>query len=404
MCNAAGPNKAWQTRVLTTFKEGYNSLIVPIPHFSLPFKQPKLLGEISEFFQFVRRYIRQRGYRFFVRFERAKDVIVDLLYRQRGKYARPFLHFGTIALVFLVITFGPFLLQTAEKEQQEQQSRSILGTANAQGDSFKTLQAEEVKQFRGGEIINYAVQDGDTLSSIAEKYGLQVSTIIWENNLDEKAKLKPGQELRILPVDGVRHKAQRGETIFSIGKRYGLEDEAEAQRIVNYPFNEFLNDETFELATGQYLMIPDGVKPTVAAPRPVSRFASRLTPDAGSVTATGSFVWPASGRITQGFRFYHKGFDIANKGGGAILAADSGTIAAASWDGSGYGNRIMINHGNGQVTLYGHLSLIQVQVGQRVNRGDVIGQMGSTGRSTGVHLHFEIRQGGILIDPGGFLK
>lgn len=377
---------------------------MPLPQIHLPWKSSQLGGELRDFFQFVRRYIRQRGYRFFVRFEQAKDVVVDLLYRQRGKYARPFLHFGTIALVFLVITFGPFLLQQAEEEQQNQEAGSILGTANAQGESFKTLQAEEVKQFRGGEIITYNVQDRDTLSSIAEKYGLQVTTIAWENNLDEKTKLKPGQELRILPIDGVRHKVSRGETIFTIGKRYGLEDEAEAQSIVNYPFNEFLNDETFELATGQYLMIPDGVKPTATA-LPVSRVASRLTPDAGSVTATGSFVWPASGRITQGYRFYHKGVDIANQSGGAILAADSGTVIVTGWiDNSGYGNRVIIDHGNGNITLYAHMSLIQVQVGQRVNRGDVLGQMGSTGRSTGTHLHFEVRQGGVAVDPLGFLR
>lgn len=370
----------------------------------LPWQQSTLLAELREFSHFFRRYIRGRGYHWFVRFEVIKDVLVDLLYRQRGKYARPFLHFGTIALVFFVITFGPFIIQTAEEDQEQRQARGVLATANAYGTSFSTLQAEEVRQFRGGEVITYVVQTGDTLSSIAEKYGLETNTIVWENNLDAKAKLKPGQELRILPVDGVRHKVSRGETIFSIAKKYGLEDEAEAQRIVNYPFNEFLNDETFQLATGQFLMIPDGVKATEAAPNPVSRVASRLTPDAGSVTATGNFVWPASGRITQGYRFYHKAIDIANKGGGPILAADSGTVVAASWDGSGYGNRVMINHGNGTVTLYAHMSLLQVQNGQRVNRGDVIGMMGSTGRSTGVHLHFEVRQGAVLSDPMGFLK
>lgn len=368
-------------------------------------KQWKLKGELQDFFRFLRRYFKFRGYGGFVRFEVVKDVIVDLLYRQRGKYARPFLHFGTIALIFLVITFGPFIIQSAEDEQRNEQISSVLGTANAYGESFKTTQAEEVKQFRGGEVITYIVQDGDTLSSVAEKYGLEVNTIVWENNLSANAKLKPGQELRILPVDGIRHKVSRGETIFSIGKKYGLEDEAEAQRIVNYPFNEFLNDETFELATGQFLMVPDGVKPTEAAPRPQSRVASRLTPDAGSVTATGAFVWPASGKITQGYLFYHKAFDIANRAGGPILAADSGTVIVAGWiDNSGYGNRVMIDHGNGYVTLYAHLSLVQVQTGQRVNRGDVIGQMGTTGRSTGVHLHFEIRQGGVSLDPGGFLR
>jgi murein DD-endopeptidase MepM/ murein hydrolase activator NlpD len=196
----------------------------------------------------------------------------------------------------------------------------------------------------------------------------------------------------------------RGETIYSVGRKYGLDD-TEVQVIVDYPFNEFLNDETFELATGQYLMIPGGVKPNEAISQPVARIASRLTPDAGAVAANGSFVWPASGRITQGYSFYHKAIDIANGSGGPILAADSGTVVVAGWpDNSGYGNRVMIDHGNGYITLYAHMSVIQVQPGQRVSRGNVVGQMGSTGRSTGTHLHFEIRQGGVLLNPQTFLK
>jgi murein DD-endopeptidase MepM/ murein hydrolase activator NlpD len=164
-----------------------------------------------------------------------------------------------------------------------------------------------------------------------------------------------------------------------------------------------LNDETFELATGQFLVVPGGVMPNApVATRPV---AVVITPDAGAVSGSGNFVWPAAGRITQGYSFYHKAFDIANGGGGPILAADSGTVVIAGWvDNSGYGNRVMIDHGNGYVTLYGHMSVVQVRPGQRVNRGDVLGQMGSTGRSTGTHLHFEIRSGGGLLNPGNFLK
>ncbi len=373
-----------------------------MPRISLHFQVPPLAREVGEFAAFLRRYTKLRGYKWFVKFENGKDVIVDLLYKQRGKYARPFLHFGTIGLVFLVITIGPYILSQSEENQGSTASSGVM-MANAYGSDFNTLQSEDVRQYRGGEIITHIVSEGETLSSIAQRYGLQVSTIVWENNVQEKTALKPGQELRILPVDGVRHKVQRGETIYSIAKKYGLTDEAEAQKLVNYPFNEFLNDETFELATGQYIVVPDGVKPDVVVSRPTSPVA-RLTPDAGSVAATGNFAWPATGRITQGYKFYHKAYDIANRTGGSILAADAGTVRAAGWDSSGYGNRVIIDHGNGYATLYGHQSVIQVQVGQRVNRGDVIGQMGSTGRSTGVHLHFEIRQGSVLLDPGGFLK
>lgn len=369
----------------------------------LSFNDWLIVRDLKDYFFFLRGYVHLRGYGWFSRFEIGKDFIVDLLYKKRGRYARPFLHFGTIGLVFLLITVGPIILNTTE-EQSGNNMGPILNTATAYAPDFYTLQAEEVRQYRGGEIIIHAVADGETLSTIATRYGLQVETILWENNLTEKSKIKPGQELRILPIDGIRHKVARGETIYSIGKKYGLED-SQVQVIVDYPFNEFLNDETFEITVGQYLMIPDGVKPAAIASSSssVARFG-QITPDAGSVSASGTFIWPAAGNITQGYRFYHKAIDIANRSGGPILAADAGVVIASGWDSSGYGNRVMIDHGNGFVTLYAHMSVIQVQSGQRVKRGDVVGQMGNTGRSTGTHLHFEIRQGGALLNPQTYLK
>lgn len=361
---------------------------------------PVWVRDLIDFFGFLRWYIRSRGYRLLYRFELVKDVLVDALYKKRGRYARPILHLGTIGLIFLVVTAGPVLFSGTNEGSEGAESRSIL-SPQAYGTSFYTQQAEEVRQFRGGEVTTHYVAEGETISDIANRYGLQVETILWENDLTDKSILKPGQELRILPLDGVRHKVARGETIYSIGKKYGLED-SQVQAIVDYPFNEFANDETFELAIGQELMVPGGVKPSAVAP---TRRAVQYTADAGAVTATGNFVWPASGRITQGYLFYHKAIDIANKSGGPILAADAGTVVAAGWlDNYGYGNRVMIDHGNGFVTLYAHLSSVQVKDGQRVNRGDVIGQMGSTGRSTGTHLHFEIRQGSTLVNPISFLR
>jgi len=374
----------------------------------LRFSHSKFLfaREVREYLRFLYKYCRNRGYKWFAKFEAIKDIVVDLLYKRRGKYTRPFLHFGTIALIFGVITFGPFIVRQRKKDDQVQGLRSgVLTSAMAYGSDLSTSQSEEVKQFRSGEIITHIVQSGETFSSIAQKYGLQnISTILWENNLTKDDAIKPGQELRILPVDGVRHKVARGETIYTIGKLYGL-DESEAQRIIDYPFNEFKNDETFELAVGSTLVVPGGVIADQVLPAPVQEYhaIAKITPNAGSVTATGQFVWPASGRITQGFTFYHKGFDIANRDAGPILAADNGTVIAAGWDPTGYGNKVMVDHGNGFVTLYGHLSVIQVQVGQTMRRGSVVGQMGSTGRSTGTHLHFEIRQGGVQLNPGNYL-
>lgn len=362
-------------------------------------KLHEITSEIREFGAFIVQYLRLRSYVWFHKFEVVKDALVDLLYRKRGRYVRPFLHLGTIGLIFLVITVGPVIF--ASEEENAQQGVGILDTGS-QVVSLYTEQAEEVRAFRGGEITVHVVSQGETLSSIAERYGLQVSTIVWENKIQEKAPLKPGTELKILPVDGVRHQVQRGETIFSVAKKYGL-DSSQAQVIVDYPFNEFLNDETFELATGQFLMVPDGVPPVQESIQPKIAQKVILTPDAGAVSATGSFRWPAAGTITQGYRFYHKAIDIANRSGGPIVAADSGVVVGAGWDASGYGNRVLVDHGNGYVTLYAHMSVLQVTAGQKVNRGDIVGQMGSTGRSTGTHLHFEIRQSGALLNPLTFL-
>lgn len=378
------------------------------PRLHQPLPGSQLTKEVAEFGQFLYKYVRRRGYHWFSKFESGKDVLVAPLYKQRGKYSRPFLHFGTISLIFLVITLGPLILDQTRRQDDPNQAGSsgVLTTVQAYGADLSTIQSEEVRAFRGGEIHIHRVQEGETLSSIAKLYNLnQVETIAWENNLDKNAKLRPGQELRILPIDGVRHKVARGETIYTLAKKYGLgDDAADAQKIVNYPFNEFKNSETFELAIGQTLLIPDGIKPQERVSTPRLAFARVLTPDAGSVSAVGSFIWPASGRITQGYSFYHKAFDIANSGGGAILAADSGTVVAAGWDSTGYGNRVMIDHGNGFITLYAHMSVLQVQSGQKVARGNVVGQMGSTGRSTGTHLHFEVRRGGVLENPGNYLR
>jgi murein DD-endopeptidase MepM/ murein hydrolase activator NlpD len=266
---------------------------------------------------------------------------------------------------------------------------------------MRTIPSEGVLEYRGGEIVDYDVQSGETLSTIAEKFGLQVDTILWANGLDNvKVKIKEGQTLKIPPVDGVIHKVKKGETVYSIAKKYSTNP----QGMVDYPFNEFTNDETFAVAIGQVLMVPDGVMPQPEV-APASTIAKVLTPDAGAVSALGAFVWPASGGISQEYRFYHKAIDIANRSGGPVLAADSGRVTVAGWpDNSGYGNRVMIDHGNGYVTLYAHMSKVSVSPGQSVNRGDVIGYMGSTGRSTGVHLHFEIRAGGSLQNPLNFLK
>lgn len=360
-----------------------------------------------EFLTFFWGYIYKRGYNFFYYLELIKDLVVGILYKRRGKFARPFLHTALMSVLFLGITFGPLLVSEATAEEQQTGTVATSVIQSATGDTpFVTEQSEEVLRFRGGEVIEHSVQEGETISTISQKYNLAPETIYWENNLTDKSTIKPGDRLRILPVDGIRHKVAKGETIYTIAKKYGLGDsEADAQPIVSFPFNTFADDSNFALATGQYIFIPGGIKPQPQAPVAARGRQVITTPNAGAVSATGNFVWPAAGYISQGFYWGHRAIDIASRGGGPILAADAGTVVVAGWvDNSGYGNRVMVDHGNGTVTLYAHLSVVRVKVGQTVNKGDVLGDMGSTGRSTGVHLHFEIRQGGGQLNPMSFLR
>ncbi len=337
-------------------------------------------------------------YQIFSGFEWAKDLLAKTLYRQRGRFSRPFVHIGMGALVAAGLTLAPVLAQsfpgvapdpwTADAPSSGVREITDNGTATLVSDKFRD------------KIQDYTVQPGDTVSSIAVQFGIDTDTIKWQNDLPSLDAIKPGQILQILPVTGVAHKVVRGETIYSIAKKYT----ANAQAIVDFPFNTFADDETYALSVGQILIVPDGQKPNVILTNP-SAFVAQRTPNAGSVSGTGNFAWPISGLITQRFAWYHPGVDIATAYGTPVLAADSGQVIVAGWvDNAGYGNRIMIDHGNGYVTLYGHLSRVDVVVGQTVARGNQIGLEGSTGRSTGPHLHFEIRKGSTPVNPLGFLR
>jgi murein DD-endopeptidase MepM/ murein hydrolase activator NlpD len=351
-----------------------------------------LVSDIRCFSLLLTKYIFKHVSLSFLHLEQQKRTFATILYRQRGKYARRLMHSGMAGLSAVGIIIAPVVAQEFPGRSVDPwtvQTSSVLSVSADETDVTTELSD---KQFRD-KILKYTVLDGDTISSIALKFDISVDTIRWQNDLDKNGTIKVGQQLEILPVAGVSHKVQKGDTIYSIAKKYDVD----AQGIVNFPFNAFVNDETFELAVGQIVIVPEGVKP-----EPTQQSAPRTrqsTPNAGSVTATGKFAWPTNGSITTSFAWYHPGIDIANRAAPPVLAADSGTVTKAQWDSTGYGNMVMIDHGNGFVTRYGHLSKIYVSVGQTVARGNAIGQMGSTGRSTGTHLHFEIYQGATRINP-----
>jgi len=234
-----------------------------------------------------------------------------------------------------------------------------------------------------GEISVYTVREGDALSFIAEMYGVTTNTIIWANDLKNATDIKPGQSLVILPIAGVQHVVADGDTLSSLVKKY----DADLTELLSY--NNLTADS--ELVIDTELIIP-GAQVATAAVKTIA------APVKSSVGATsGSWLThPAPGALrTQGIHGYN-GIDLAAGYGSTIRAAASGEVIVAKatgWNG-GYGAYIVIKHNNGVQTLYAHLSEVYVGVGEWVSAASTIGTMGNSGRSTGTHLHFEVRGGG----------
>ncbi|PIZ98589.1 MAG: hypothetical protein COX77_04105 [Candidatus Komeilibacteria bacterium CG_4_10_14_0_2_um_filter_37_10] len=250
-------------------------------------------------------------------------------------------------------------------------------------------------------IAIYEVQTGDTLSGISNKFDLHLSTILWTNNLTAYSMIKPGQKLKILPVDGLLYVVKKGDTLDKIAKTY----QSNIDKILE--FNRLQSIE--QIAIAQELIIPGGIKPTVYMPPSTSRSIANVftTPSKTRKGAEsgGRFIWPTSvRRITQYFRYRHPGLDIGNRVGEPIYAAESGKVEVAGWNRGGYGNYVIINHGNGIKTLYAHASKLYVRPGQTVARGEAIAAIGSTGRSTGPHLHFEVRTDNVRQNPLLYVK
>lgn len=236
------------------------------------------------------------------------------------------------------------------------------------------------------QITIYVVRKGDTLSGIAKMFNVTTNTIIWSNDISGNT-VSPGDRLVILPVSGVRHVVKKGDTLQSIAKKYSGDLEEITQ------FNDFTAGE--KLSVGDVVIIPDGemLAGHSTTKTTTSTSVKKVQQYLSAPSYSGYYIRPIIGGVKSQGIHGHNGVDLVSHFGADILAAADGEVIVAKSSGynGGYGSYVVIKHGNGTQTLYAHLSGVQVSVGQNVSQGQIIGNMGSTGKSTGTHLHFEVR-------------
>ncbi|MGA2489774.1 MAG: LysM peptidoglycan-binding domain-containing M23 family metallopeptidase [Anaerolineales bacterium] len=267
------------------------------------------------------------------------------------------------------------------------------------------------------DVVKYTVQTGDSVFVIADKFGLKPSTILFGNFntlSNDVDLLRPGQVLNILPVDGTYYQWQGSETLTGVAKFY----KADPQAIINSPANHLDPDTIGDLSHpnipgGTWLVIPGGSYlfswhapvvsrngPPVAAVVTGQGYCGAVS---GGLVGFGTFIFPTVEHWLSGTDYRpdvgHYGVDFAGSLGNAVYATDAGVIVYAGWNDWGYGNLIIVDHGNGWQSYYGHLSQINISCDQSVGQGDVIGLIGATGHATGPHLHFELHYNGAPVNP-----
>lgn len=260
------------------------------------------------------------------------------------------------------------------------------------------------------EVIEYSVTTGDSVFGIAQSFNLHPETILWANYdqlNDSPDMLNPGMKLNVPPVDGVYYQWQEGDTFKSVAAKF----DAKVEDILGWEGNNFdLTNPLVEIDA--WIMIPNGHRefrqwlvPTIARTNS-GVLKSVLGPGAcegnySGAYGSGAFAWPSASHALSGNDYWsgHLGIDIAGYLGDGVFASDAGVIVFAGWANGGYGYMVMVDHGNGYQTLYAHLSAVSAVCGQSVYTGTYIGAIGSTGNSTGPHLHFEVRYMGGFINP-----
>lgn len=271
------------------------------------------------------------------------------------------------------------------------------------------------------DLTTYTVKEGDTVFGIAEQFNLKPETILWGNQFvlgDNPHNLRPGQELNILPVDGALHRWSEGDGLNGVANFFGVKPE----EIINFPGNGF-NPETIgdwshpNIEPGTMVIVPGGKREFVSwsapvIPRENPKVAEVLGPgycdaNVDGAVGAGAFIWPANNHFLSGYDYNpganHPALDIDGETGDPLYATDNGVVVYAGWNNWGYGNMVVINHGNGWQTLYAHMDSIYVSCGQSVWQTNQIGTIGSTGNSSGSHLHFEMLYNGTKVNPWDYL-
>lgn len=336
--------------------------------------------------------------------EHAKQLIISSLRSRDSKLGRPYSPFGVGGLTAVIglsgLLFGhngvvndqhsadliaPVVQAKAANQVALVNNDLMVDTA----DLHTIIPSDRLRD----SVITHKVESGENLEKIAKEFNVSVDSLRYVNNLSSQDHISPGQNLTILPISGVLHEVKKGETLQSIADAWKVP----VQGIVDVNWL----DEPYTVVAGQKLVIPGAEIPK---PTPTPDARKKSAPSRGLASApvrgNGMFIWPVAGHLTQNFSYYHNGIDIGTGHRNLpIVAAGSGVVTFAGWWAGGGGYSVWIDHGNGYVTMYAHLSRIMVGVGQRVSQGQQIGLTGETGRAFGIHLHFMVERNHKVINP-----
>lgn len=297
------------------------------------------------------------------------------------------------------------------------------GTVHYSGFSISRLaqiHTDRPAQPRSG-IIDYTILSGDTLFGIAEKFGLQPETLLWSNRHilgDDPHNIFPGVQILIPPIDGAVYFWNTGDGLNGVSSFYNVTPDV----IIDWPANNLdrasLGDFSMpNIAAGTMLFVPGGKGEFTDWLEHYTREQPAVSSISGSACGvitegyigSGTFVWPTTERYLSGYDYSpetnHRGIDIAGRIGNPVYAVDAGVVVYSNWNENGYGNLIVIDHGNGWQSVYAHLDNYLKYCGDNVEQSEQIGMLGTTGNSTGPHLHFELRNETYgVVNPWDFLQ